>query len=112
VPLSKRRLRTRGYDQAKLLAVDTAAKLGTEAIPTLKKVKNTSAQSSLGGSEERRANIAGAYAVLENAPVSGKCILLVDDIVTTGSSLRECAHCLLSAGAEEVLCATLARSPV
>ena len=110
VPLSRKRLRERGYDQARLLAEDTARELGGRAVPTLRKVKNTAAQSGLGGPEERRANISEAYAVLDGALIAGKRILLVDDVSTTGSTLSECARCLLLAGAEEVICATLARS--
>ena len=112
VPLSRKRLRKRGYDQAKLLAIAVAAELNTTAVATLKKVRNASAQSGLGGRDERRANIAGAYELLDSAAVSGKRILLIDDIITTGSSLAECAQCLLMADAKEVLCATLARSTV
>jgi len=110
VPLSRKRLRERGYDQARLLADDIAAVLGTRTVPTLRKVKNTAAQSGLGGAEERRANISEAYVVLDKASIAGKRVLLVDDVSTTGSTLAECARCLLLAGAEEVICATLARS--
>ena len=112
VPLSKKRLRKRGYDQAKLLAADTAKALGTKAVATLKKAKDTAAQSELGGKDERRANISGAYEILDKALIAEKRILLIDDIATTGSTLSECARCLLMAGAEEVLCATLARASV
>jgi len=110
VPLSRKRLRKRGYDQAKLLAQAVAAELGTRAVATLQKGRDTSAQSGLGGKDERRANISGAYQILDDNLVSGKRILLIDDIITTGSSLSECARCLLMADAEEVLCATLARA--
>ncbi|MCL2563870.1 MAG: ComF family protein [Oscillospiraceae bacterium] len=109
VPLSRKRLRKRGYDQARLLAEATAKVLDAVAVPTMKKIKHTSPLSGLGGKEERRANIAGVYRVLGDAVIADKRILLMDDIVTTGSSLTECAKCLLMAGAEEVLCATLAR---
>jgi len=78
-------------------------------VATLKKVKNTAAQSGLGGPEERKANISEAYVVLDQASIARKRILLVDDVSTTGATLAECARCLLKAGAEEVICATLAR---
>ena len=110
VPLSRRRLRKRGYDQAKCLAQDTAKTLGTDAVATLKKVKDTAAQSGIGDKEKRQANISGAYQALNGVPIAGKRILLIDDVLTTGATLTECAHCLLAAGAEEVLCATLARA--
>ena len=101
VPLSRRRLRERGYDQARLLARSTAKELGLPLTPTL---------SGTGDAAKRRANIAGAYRMKTGADVTGKRILLMDDIVTTGATLSECARVLGKAGAEQVVCATVARS--
>ena len=112
VPVSRKRLRKRGYDQAELLARETAPYLDKPLIPTLQKMKDVAAQSSIGGREARKVNIAGAYVVLDPAAVSGKRVLLMDDVLTTGSTLSECARMLLLAGATEVLCATIARAPV
>ena len=108
VPLDPGRRRKRGYDQAELIAQDVGRRLRRECIPVLKKKRGVKAQSKTGKPEARKANIAGAYRVIDPAMVSGKRILLVDDIVTTGSTLSECAKTLLMAGAEEVRCATLA----
>ena len=110
VPLSRRRLRKRGYDQAELLAKLIAKHLGQRPVRLLKKLRDTPPQSQTGSPEKRRANIAGAYACLRPALVRGKRILLVDDIVTTGATLSEAAKVLKNAGAKEVICATLARS--
>jgi len=110
VPVSRKRLRQRGYDQAKLLALSVAEALDITPIATLTKTKDVAAQSSLGDKDQRRANISGAYRCLDPALVAGKRILLIDDVVTTGSTLSESARCLLMAGAEDVLCATLART--
>ena len=110
VPLSRRRLRKRGYDQAELLAKLIAKHLGQRPVRLLKKLRDTPPQSRTGSAEKRRANIAGAYACLRPALVQGKRILLVDDIVTTGATLSEAAKVLKNAGAKEVICATLARS--
>ncbi|MCL2368120.1 MAG: ComF family protein [Oscillospiraceae bacterium] len=112
VPIGKKRLRKRGYDQGRLLAESTAEALGTRAHPTLQKVKNAAAMSGLGGREERRANISDAYGATDPALIAGKRVLLIDDVITTGSTLEESAQCLLRAGAKEVLCATLARAAV
>lgn len=109
VPLSRKRLRRRGYDQARLLAEAVAEALGTAAVGTLKKVRHTTAQSQTGSAEKRRANISGAYRVPDPAQIADKRILLIDDIVTTGSTLSECARTLGLAGAEQVVCATVAR---
>ena len=109
VPLSSKRKRSRGYDQAMLLALATALELDDVAVETLKKPHDVQAQSELGGKTERSANISGAYTVSDNELIDGKCILLIDDVVTTGSTLAECARVLLAAGASRVVCAALAR---
>ena len=110
VPLSRRRLRERGYDQARLLAKATAKELGLPLTPTLHKQRNTQPQSGTGDAAKRRANITGAYRMKRGADVAGKRVLLIDDIVTTGATLSECARVLGKAGAEQVVCATVARS--
>lgn len=110
VPLAPDRRRVRGYDQAELIARNAAKRLLCPVTPTLKKRRGIKPQSVTGSPERRRANITGAYTVIDPAAVAGKRILLIDDIVTSGSTLSECAKTLLLAGAEEVLCATLART--
>ena len=109
VPLSDKRERSRGYDQAMLLALATALELDDVAVETLKKPHDVQAQSELGGKEERSANISGAYIASDPEIITGKRVLLVDDVVTTCSTLDECARVLLSAGASGVSCAALAR---
>ena len=109
-PVSKKRRRKRGYDQGELLAREAAKQLGRECVPLLKKVRDTPAQSGLKDPSARRANVMGAYQAVEPALVVGKRILLVDDVVTTGETLSECASTLLMAGAEEVFCVTLAKA--
>ncbi|MCC8128710.1 MAG: ComF family protein [Clostridiales bacterium] len=108
-PLSARRRHRRGYDQARLLAEEAGKCYGLRPVPLLKKVKHTPAQSSLGRAA-RGENVRGVYRIRPNAPVSGKRVLLVDDIITTGSTLSECSRVLLEAGAAEVVCLTLART--
>ncbi len=110
VPLSRRRLRKRGYDQAELLAKGIGKRLGLPPVRLLKKRRDTPPQSKTGSAEKRRANIAGAYTCLRPEQVAGKRVLLVDDIVTTGATLSEAAGVLKKAGAVEVLAATVARS--
>ena len=108
VPLSAKRHRRRGYDQARLLAEAAAEVLGTAAVPLLRKARDVSPQSRLRTPEERRANISGCYVVRSADAVRGKRILLIDDIITTGSTLSECARMLLTAGAVSVRGAALA----
>ena len=111
IPLSDRRLRERGYDQAFLLAQSTAKSLGVACVATLRKIKNVQAQSDITGKQARSINIAGAYEAVNPPQIAGKTILLIDDVITTGSTIDECANVLLSAGAKKIVCATLARTP-
>ena len=110
VPVSKKREHERGYDQAQLLAEQASAHLCRGCVRLLEKRRGVRPQSGTGSPERRRANIAGAYRVIDPAAVAGKRVLLIDDIVTTGATLSECAKTLLLAGADDVCCATLART--
>lgn len=110
VPLSTKRAKTRGYDQAMLLALAVALELDDVAVETLVKTANVQAQSTISNKEMRRANVSGVYELKDKELVDGKRILLIDDIITTGSTLAECARVLLMSGAEAVVCATLARA--
>lgn len=110
VPVSAKRKRQRGYDQSFLLAQETGKNLGQPVFSTLEKVRDNKAQSSLEDDASRRANVLGAYRVPEPSLVAGKRVLLIDDVVTTGETLAECARTLRMAGAEEVLCVTLAKA--
>ena len=110
VPLSRQRLRERGFDQAALLARHMARHLGLSACPTLKKQRDTDPQSDLHSDSARRANALGAYVLLPEAQVEGRRILLVDDVVTSGATLSECCRILKQAGAGSVHCVTLAQA--
>ena len=109
VPLSGKRERKRGYDQAMLLALSTALNLDDVAVETLEKPVDVQAQSELGDRAQRSANISGAFVASDPEIIAGKRVLLIDDVVTTCSTLDECAKILLSAGASGVVCAALAR---
>ena len=110
VPLSDKRRRERGYDQAFLLASAAALELGDVAVETLRKTRHNPAQSGIEGAAQRRANVLGAYLPVDPELVAGKRVLLVDDVVTTGATLSECARVLRSMGAADVVCAALARA--
>lgn len=108
-PLSRRRLRHRGYDQARLIAEETAKLLGIPCARLLKKTRNNPAQSGTGSAEKRRANVAGVYEMLSPTLAGGGQVLVVDDIVTTGATLSECARVLRVAGCAGVYAAAVAR---
>ncbi|MBQ3277206.1 MAG: ComF family protein [Oscillospiraceae bacterium] len=108
VPLSARRERRRGYDQARILAESVGERLGLRVERMLKKVRHAPPQSRLRTKEARRANISGCFAVSDPDRTAGKRILLIDDIVTTGATVSECARMLMLAGAESVSAAAVA----
>ena len=107
-PISRLRKFRRGYDQVQLLAEAMAAELGTEVVPTLKKIRHNPPQSGIGDAAHRRANVMGVYEAVDPARFAGKRLLLLDDIITTGATASECARVLLTAGAKEVICAAIA----
>lgn len=108
VPVSWQRNYARGFDQARLLAQAAAKVWGIKAEPTLRKIRHNRPQSSLGDPRQRRANVQGAYRVLPRARIAGRRFLLIDDVITTGSTMSACAGTLLEAGAASVVCASLA----
>jgi len=108
-PLSRRRRWKRGYDQAELLARELGAQLHLPVCPTLKKAHRRPLSQLKGEKALRAARIMGAYSLRRGADPSGQRILLVDDIITSGATLSECARVLKTAGAGEIVCVTLAR---
>ncbi|BAN98924.1 phosphoribosyltransferase [Plautia stali symbiont] len=108
VPLHRRRAWQRGYNQAALLAKPLARWLGCEYREGLRRVRHGAVQHSL-SARARKSNLRGAFR-LEMA-VRGRHILLIDDVVTTGSTVREISRLLLAQGAASVhigcLCRTL-----
>ena len=108
VPVSSIRKFFRGYDQDELLAEVISRELGIPCVRLLCKVRHNRPQSRISGYARRRANVLGVYKAVEFPQISGKRILLVDDILTTGATASECARVLLTAGAEQVNCAVVA----
>lgn len=111
VPVSPLRKLKRGYDQTKLLARAVAKELGVSATGCLVKIRHNQAQSGLKETSQRRANVQGVYKVIAPKAVQDKRILILDDVLTTGATVSECAKMLLFAGAREVLCAVVAVTP-
>lgn len=108
VPLSPARRIERGYNQSALLARPVALRLGVRFAPYgLRRIRNTQSQVELTAAE-RLVNVKGAFEAVPDI-VGGKRVLLVDDVTTTGSTLRECAGALRDGGATAVFCLTLAR---
>ncbi len=109
-PLAKKRLRERGFDQAELMAREVGRLLSIPVRPALEKRRNTAPQSELKEAYARQANARGAYVLVGGIDLADKCVVLVDDVVTSGATLSECAALLRQGGAAQVFCLTLARA--
>jgi ComF family protein len=109
VPLGKKRLKERGYNQVALVARPLAYELGLQYAPqVLWKSRETRSQVGLNVSQ-RRENVSKAYQA-DGKVVNGRSVLLMDDVATTGSTIQSGAEALLSAGAREVHAITIARA--
>ena len=106
VPLARRRLSERGYDQARALATGLARELRLPARRLLRRAIATGPQARRRG-EERRSAMRCAFVAVRPAPQR---VLLVDDVLTTGATVGACAEALVAAGAREVHVAAAARS--
>jgi len=107
VPLHRTRLRRRGFNQAELLARGLEKRTAIPVRRMLRKVRDNEAQSML----PRRAREANVHRAFKASPLAeGLSLLVVDDVCTTGATLRSCARSLLDAGAERVCAVTVARA--
>ncbi len=110
VPLHARRARERGFNQAGVLARELGKLRGIPVeTGVLMKVRNAPPQTSLERAG-RRTSVRGAYRSARPERVRGRTVLLVDDVYTTGSTLRECAAVLAAAGAKEIRAVTIAQA--
>lgn len=107
IPLHRWRYWRRGFNQSEAIARDLAGPLGLSYQPLLRRVRATPPQQTL-NAEQRRRNLRGAFGCIK--PLNGETVALVDDVVTTGSTVAEAARCLLKAGAGEVHVWALAKA--
>ena len=107
VPIHKKRLKKRGFNQSEILAKELSALTNIPVLNALIRIKNTKSQTKL-TKKERAENIKEAFVCPEPKEIKKKAIILIDDVCTTGATLEECAKVLKKAGAREVyaLCAT------
>ena len=105
VPLHPWRHVLRGFNQA----AELARPLPLPAVRALRRIRHTSPQADLPAAQ-RHANIRGAFQVRRSVDVAGACIVLIDDVSTTGATLEACAQALLEGGAREVRALIAARA--
>lgn len=108
IPLHKRRENWRGFNQSALLGKIFAKKLGLKYLDLLIRVKNTKSQVGL-KSFQRRANVKGAFSLTKHSILNPKNLILIDDVWTTGSTLKEACFVLKKSGVKKVWALTLAR---
>ena len=109
VPLHGNRERGRGFNQAELLARALGRPSGVRVCRALTRTRDTRSQTDL-SARDRRRNVENAFAVTAEARLEHAAVTLVDDVLTTGATLRECAATLLAGGAREVRTITVARA--
>jgi len=110
VPLHRVKKRDRGFNQSELLAKFIAEKTGIPHNPNaIQRRRYTKTQTKL-SAEERMENVSEAFVAVKPEILQNKTVLLIDDVLTTGSTISECANVVLSAGANRVLGATIAKS--
>jgi len=109
VPLHPARERERGFNQAALLADLVSAQMSIQNRPVLERIRYTTTQTAFDRAE-RMENLHGAFRLRKNMDVRGLRVFLIDDVLTTGSTLSECARVLKKAGACSVYAATAARA--
>ncbi len=109
VPIHKSKKRKRGFDQSERLALKLSELTGIVYIKALKRTLDTVSQTKL-TREERIENVKGAFAAVEN--IEGLDILLIDDVLTTGSTCSECAETLLKSGAKNVKILVFAKAVI
>lgn len=109
VPMRRRDKLRRGYNQTAIIARELAQLVGKPCVALLKKVRDTSQQKNLDAAE-RRKNVKDAFEYKSSLSLSGKTVLIVDDVCTTGSTLCEAASKLKEAGADKVIASVFAKT--
>jgi ComF family protein len=110
VPLHKNKKRTRGYNQSEMIAKGMAEVLHIPHSDSVVERLTATATQTKKSRIERWENVNFAFRVMDRSQISGRRILIVDDVITTGATIEACAKCLLEAGAAEISVACLAEA--
>jgi ComF family protein len=109
VPLTKKKLKTRGFNQSEEIAKEISKNMKIPVVSgCLVKIKETQSQMEL-SKQERTENVKGMFEILDAEKIKNKKILLVDDVYTTGATMEECTKILKQSGAQKVYGVTVAR---
>lgn len=114
IPLSKKKLHKRGFNQSLRIAkkIQKLDKPGTLKLKanTLHRITDTPSQTQIRNKKQREQNLKGVFKVKDEKKIKGETVLLIDDVITTGATMREAKKELKKAGASKVICVALARS--
>lgn len=111
VPISKNKLKSRGFNQSEYLCNQAAKKLNVRVLETLEQVKETKEQKTL-SKDERQKNILNAFKAINIEKIKGKNIVLIDDVITTGATLKECEKILKNSGVKRIKLLTIGKSDI
>lgn len=106
IPLSKKKKRKRGYNQAELIAAKIDGELATNI---LRKKIHTQSQVELKDREKRQLNVIGSFEISNPEKIKGRNVVLIDDVCTTGATIAEARKILKKAGAKKIMAAVVAR---
>ena len=109
IPLHPKRQRDRGFNQSEIIAKRLAKLTGYPVGKNLRRVRHNPPQAQLAHDSTRAVNVKGIFEVVDMAGVAGRDVMLVDDVVTTGSTILEAARVLKSAGARRITAISLAK---
>ena len=110
VPLSKERLKERGYNQSALIAKNLSAKLKIDYNGEIMIKTINSEKQSMQSFRERQESVKNVFKIADNINIEGKRIMLVDDVFATGATVNECSRVLIEAGAKSVVIAVISIS--
>lgn len=110
VPLHKRKEFSRGFNQSRLIAENISQKLNISFHGALKRIKNNKAQAGLKDHEKRKENVQNCFAAEKPEEISGKNVILIDDVFTSGATMNEAVKVLKSAGAKKIIALVAAKA--
>lgn len=111
VPMTKSAIKNRGFNQCKFIAYKIGYLLDIPISNCILKIKHTKEQKTL-SKDERRINVEGAFKIKDNRDIFNKVVILIDDVMTTGSTINECKKILKNNGAKRIIVLTIAKSDI